>query len=165
MADVGYIKLYRKIWENDFLTDGERFNRMSAWLWLLTHVNYKDGTFMKNGRLQHVQRGQMFTSIRFLAAIWGWDRKTVARYLGIMEMEKMITVTGTQNGTLITIRNYSKYQASDDSDVSEGATDGATEWTADSATQAPTERTTTKEEYKKNTKKKKKETGGRQVIE
>ena len=165
MADVGYIKLYRKIWDNDFLTDGERFTRMSAWLWLLTHVNYKEGSFMKNGRLQHVQRGQMFTSIRYLAAIWGWDRKTVSRFLGIMETEKMITVTGTQNGTLITVRNYSKYQASDDSEDFEGATEGATERTTDSPTHAPTERATTKEEYKKNIKKIKKETRGGQVIE
>lgn len=165
MADVGYIKLYRRIWENDFLSDGERFTRMSAWLWLLTHANYKDGTFMKNGRLQHVQRGQMFTSIRYLSAIWGWDRKTVARYLGIMETEKMITVTGTQNGTLITIRNYSKYQDPDDSETSEGTTEWATDWTTDSTTHASTEGATTKEEYKKNTKKKKKETAGGQVIE
>ena len=97
--------------------------------------------------------------------IRGWDRKTVSRYLGIMETEKMITVTGTQNGTLITVRNYSKYQASDDSEDFEGATEGATERTTDSPTHAPTERATTKEEYKKNIKKIKKETRGGQVIE
>ena len=161
MADIGYIKLYRKIWDNEFLTDGERFTRMSAWLWLLTHVNYKDGSFMKNGRIQHVQRGQMFTSIRYLAAIWGWDRKTVARYLGIMETEKMITVTGTQNGTLITIRNYSKYQASDDSEDFEGATESP----PNSPGEGTTEGTTTKECIKNVKRNQKKETRGGQVIE
>ena len=46
MAEVGYIKLYRKIWENEYLNAGERFTRVSAWIWILTHANYKDGSFM-----------------------------------------------------------------------------------------------------------------------
>ena len=164
MADIGYIKLYRKIWENQILSTNERFDRMSAWLWLLTHANYKDGSFMKDGRLQHVKRGQLFTSVRYLALVWGWDRKTVMRFLGAMEIEKMITVTGLQKGTLITVRNYSKYQASDDYDSGEGTTEGTTEGTADSTSRGTTEGTTTKE-VKKNIKKEKKETRGGRVIE
>ena len=46
MAEVGYIKLYRKIWENEYLNAGERFTRVCAWIWILTHANYKDGSFM-----------------------------------------------------------------------------------------------------------------------
>lgn len=164
VSDAGYIKLYRKIWDNQALSDGERFDRMSAWLWILTHANYKDGSFIKNGCLQHVKRGQLFTSIRYLALAWGWDRKTVARFLGAMETEKMITVTGLQKGTLITVRNYNKYQASEVSGSEEGATEGATEWTADSTSKGTTEGATTKE-VKKNIRRQKKETRGRRVIE
>ena len=165
MAEKGYIKLHRKVWENPIFSSGERFDRRSAWIYMLTHANYRDGSFMKNGRIYHLQRGQLFTSIRYLAQIWGWDRKTVMRFLRDTETEKMITQTGTQNGTLITIVNYSKYQASDDSESEHGTTEGTTERTANSTTQAPTERTTTKEEHKKNIKKSKEKTRGGQVIE
>lgn len=163
MADIGYIKLYRKIWENDYLNAGERFTRMTAWIWILTHANYKDGSFMKNGQLVHVKRGQLFTSIRHLALTFGWDPKTVSRFLGYMEMEKMITTTGMQRGTLITVRKYNDYQASDDSVSSEGYTEGYTEGGADSHSTGSADGYITKE-VKKNTKNKKKERGGR-VIE
>lgn len=164
MADIGYIKLHRKIWDNQLLATGQRFDRMSAWIWLLTHANYKDGAFMKNGNLQHVRRGQLFTSYRYLALSWHWDRKTVMRFLGAMEMEKMITVTGLQRGTLITIRNYSKYQASEDFDSEEGTAEGTSKRTADSTGVGTTEGTITKE-VKKNIKKEKKEMRGGRVIE
>ena len=164
MSDVGYIKLYRKIWDNRVLSTGERFDRMSAWLWLLTRANYKEGSFMKCGQLMHVKRGQLITSIRYLAMTWGWDRKTVMRFLGAMETEKMITCTGLQRGTLITILNYSKYQASEDSSSEKETTEGTTEGTANSTSERTAEGATTKE-VKKNIKKSKKETRGRRVIE
>lgn len=164
MAD-GYIKLHRKIWDNEFLNAEERFNRMSAWIWILTHVNYKDGSFMKNGLLIHVRRGQMFASFVHLAAVWGWDRKTVRRFLGTLETEKMITVTGHQKGHLITVLNYNKYQTSGDSEKFEGTTEWTTEGTRKSPGAGTTKGAATKEEYKKNIKKPKKETRGGRVIE
>lgn len=164
MADVGYIKLHRKIWENVFLNTEERFDRMSAWIWILTHANYKDGSFMKNGTLIHIKRGQLFVSFVHLAAIWGWDRKTVRRFLGTLEAEKMISVTGHQKGHMITVINYNKYQAFSDSEISEGTTEGTTEGTRNSPGGGSAEGTTTKE-VKKNNKKEKKETRGRRVIE
>ena len=86
------------------------------------------------------------------------------RFLGAMEMEKMITVTGLQRGTLITIRNYSKYQASEDFDSEEGTAEGTSKRTADSTGVGTTEGTITKE-VKKNIKKEKKEMRGGRVIE
>lgn len=160
----GYIKLHRKIWENTFLNAEERFDRMSAWIWILTHANYKDGSFMKNGTLIHIKRGQLFVSFVRLSTTWGWDRKTVRRFLGTLETEKMITVTGHQKGHLITVLNYNKYQASGDSEIIEGTTEGTTEGTRNSPGTGTTEGTTTKE-GKKNIKKPKEKTRGRRVIE
>ena len=161
----GYIKLHRKIWENDFLNAEERFDRMSAWIWILTHANYKEGSFMKNGTIIHVGRGQLFASFVHLAAVWGWDRKTVRRFLGTLETEKMITITGHQKGHMLTVLNYNKYQASDDSEKFEGTTEWTTKGTRNSPGAGTTEGTTTKEEYKKNTKKSKEKARGGQVIE
>lgn len=165
MADVGYIKLYRKIWNNPFFCSDERFDRRSAWIYLLTHANYEDGSFMAGGRMRHVQRGQLFTSIRYLAKIWRWDKTTVARFLSDTETAKMIAVTRTQNGTLITIINFNKYQASGDSDTQDTDTQSDTKSDAESDTRPSTESTLLKKNIKKNIKKERKETAGGQVIE
>ena len=161
----GYIKLHRKIWDNPFLNAEDRFDKMSAWIWILTHANYKDGSFMKNGTIIHVRRGQLFVSFVRLAVIWGWDRKTVRRFLGTLETEKMITVTGHQKGHMITVLNYNKYQAFSDSENSEGTPEWTTEGTRNSPGVGTPEGTTTKEEYKKNIKKSKEKTRGGRVIE
>ena len=110
MADKGYILLHRKIWDNPVLVTGERFDHMSAWLWLITHANYTEKSVMIRGNLYKIQRGQVFTSVRKLADVWGWDKETVCRTLNLLEREEMIYKTRTPNGTLITIRNFLKYQ-------------------------------------------------------
>ena len=165
----GYIKLHRKIWDNVLLNSGERFDRMSAWIWILTNANYKDGSFMKGGVMIHVRRGQLFNSLTHLASVWGWDRKTVRRFLGTLETEKMITLVGHQKGHMITVLNYNKYQASSDSEKNEGTPEGTPEGMPDSPGERTTEGTTTKEEYKKNKRNLKKGTAGAkaggQVIE
>lgn len=111
-ADIskGYIYLFRSIWDNPFFNNAERFDTRSAWLWLLTHANHTEKSIMIRGTVYRIQRGQLFTSIRNLSKVWGWDKDTVVRTLKSMENEEMITRTRTQNGTLLTIRNYSKYQ-------------------------------------------------------
>ena len=119
MADIGYIKLHRKIWDTAILADDERFSRMSAWIWILTHVNYKDASVMIKGNVYKIKRGQMMVSIRFLAETWHWNTRTVMRYLRALETDKMVTRTRTSCATLLTVCNYSKYQGSSDSDSDE----------------------------------------------
>ena len=169
MAGKGYVRIHRKMWDNPLFCPGERFDRRSAWLWILTHAKHAPGSFMmKDGLLIHLNRGQMFVSFTRLATTWGWDRKTVRRFLGTLETEKMITVTGHQKGHLITVLNYSKYQAPEDSVNLEGTTEGTTEGTPDSPGAGTTEGTSNKECIKNVKRNQKKESRGAresQVIE
>ena len=165
VAEKGYIMIHRKIWDNTLFAPGERFDRRSAWLWILTHAQHKPGSFMKDGQMIHLQRGQMFVSFTHLSITWGWDRKAVRRFLGTLETEKMISVTGHQKGHMITVLNYNKYQASGDSEKIEGTTEGTTEGTPDSPGGGTTEGTTTKECIKNVKRNQKKEMRGGQVIE
>ena len=110
MAEKGFILLHRKFWDNPILNTGERFNHYCAWLWLITHANHTEKTITIRGSVYKIQRGQMFASVRKLAEIWGWNKDTVLQTLNLLEREKMILKTRTQNGTLITILNYRKYQ-------------------------------------------------------
>lgn len=118
---------------------------------------------MVKGRIRHVQRGQLFTSIRFLAKEWGWDKTTVSRFLSDTEMEKMITVTHTQDGTLITVLNYSKYQASEGQGSENADTESDTESTSKSDTQPPTESTLLKKNNNNVLRNQKKDGGGNET--
>ena len=165
MPGKGYIHVHRKIWENAFFSSSERFDRRSAWLWLITHANYEKGSFLAKGRICYVQRGQLFTSVRYLAKIWGWDKDTVRRFLTDAETEKMITVTRTQSGTLITIVNFNKYNASGNSASEDTDTDADTEPTSNTDSTPYAEPSLLKKNIKKNIEKSKKETRGGRVIE
>lgn len=165
MAGKGYIKLHRKIWDNPIFCSGERFDRRSAWIYLLTHANHEDSSFMVKGRIRRVQRGQLFTSIRYLAQVWRWDKTTVSRFLSDTETEKMITVTRTQNGTLITVLNYNKYQGSDENAPQNTDTESDTESMPNADTLPPSESTLLKNVRKNVLRNQKKKTAGGQVIE
>ena len=165
VAEKGYVMIHRKIWDNVLFCSGERFDRRSAWIYLIMHANHVEGSFMVKGRIFHVQRGQLFTSIRYLAQIWGWDKTTVSRFLSDIETENMITVTRTQNGTLITLLNYNKYQASGVRNSKTTDTESDTESVSDSDTQPPSESTLLKNVRKNVLKNQKKETHGGRVIE
>lgn len=160
MDDGGYMLLYRKIWNNPILATGERFDRVSAWLWIITHANYTEKAIMIRGSLYKIQRGQLFTSVRKLAQIWGWDKETVGKTLNLFEREEMIYKTRTPNGTLITVRNYDKYQPSRDSGSDKPDTETDTKPDTQSDTVPPQ-----LIKDKRRTNKEKEKTRGGRVIE
>ena len=112
---MGWIKLDRKIMDNDFLWGCEEpFDRRSAWIDLLLLANHKDKKGYSGSQVQTFARGDVNKSISSLAERWGWSRKKVSNFLNILEQEQMIvqkrTAKGTGQGTTITIVNYSVYQ-------------------------------------------------------
>ncbi|MBR2554303.1 MAG: hypothetical protein IKE94_05510 [Aeriscardovia sp.] len=118
MAQIGWIRLYRKIlasaiWEHD-----EPYDRRSAWIDLLLMANHKDKEIIFNGRATVVKQGQRITSIRILADRWHWSRDKVKRYLDALEKLEMITTDRDNHRTLLTIVNYSVYQGESDTDKS-----------------------------------------------
>ena len=118
MAQIGWIRLYRKIlasaiWEHD-----EPYDKRSAWVDLLLMANHKDKEIIFNGRAIVVKQGQRITSIRMLADRWHWSRDKVKRYLDALEKLEMITTERDNHRTLLTIVNYSVYQGESDTDKS-----------------------------------------------
>ena len=43
MAEKGYVMIHRKLWDNPLFAPGERFDRRSAWLWILTSSDERYG--------------------------------------------------------------------------------------------------------------------------
>ena len=93
-------------------------------------VNHEDREVEFNGRMVMVKRGERLTSIEKLAARWGWNRKRVMRFLGLLEEAEMVTTKRTPNGTTIKVRKFNTYQGkTDDAGTTNGTTKGTTHGT------------------------------------
>lgn len=123
----GWIKLYRQIQDCFLWLDSEPFCKRAAWIDLLLLANHRDKKISIDGKPVVIKRGQYHTSIYKLASRWKWDRRKVARFLDVLESDKMLTQTRSFNGTTLTIENYSVYQ-------DDGTTDGTTNSTTNSTT-------------------------------
>ena len=106
----GWIKLHRKIMDNEIWDSNEPFDKRSAWIQLLMMANHEARTINIGNELIDLQPGQFFTSIRKLASIFGWNFKRVMRYFDLLKGAGMIRSEGTAKGTLVTIVNYELYQ-------------------------------------------------------
>lgn len=134
LADGGWIKLHRKIIDNWIWEDPEK---LKAWLDILLMVNHEDKQLPFNGKVITIKPGQRLTSIQKLADRWGWNRKRVVRFLGLLEGAAMCTTERTPNGTTLTVVNWEFYQ-------NRGTTNGTAEGTTNGTTTGSTVGTQTR---------------------
>lgn len=116
--EKGWIKLHRKILDCDIFA-GEPFSKMQAWIYLLLMANHEPKEIRFGYEKVVIERGQFHTSERKLASVWGWNFKTVRRFLWVLEAEHMITKNVSTYGSTLTIVNYDNYQVG-------GSTNGST---------------------------------------
>ncbi len=112
----GWIRLWRKTRENFLWRQDRRFSKFEAWLDLLMEAAYEDHEQLLGSRLVFVKRGQVLLSARKKALEWNWARDSVLAFFLLLESQQMIgreVVHGPKGGyTLLTVRNWSKYQGS-----------------------------------------------------
>lgn len=122
----GYIKLYRGWHDNNLFGANEPYCPRSAWVWLLSNAAWKDTQRIgPQGNLIDVKEGQYHTSLRNLAAVWGWDKNRVDRFLKRATKCGNIGTSASQGGLLITICNWQEYQSKRDKrGTSEGTSAG-----------------------------------------
>ena len=127
--DKGYISLNRSV-EDNWLWKQRPFSKGQAWIDLILLANYSDVKIPKGDEVIAYKRGCVHRSIYFLADRWGWNRKTVRRFLSVLESDQMVSVSCTASGTTITLINYEKYQNHWSTDgTTYGTTDGTTHGT------------------------------------
>lgn len=108
---VGVFAVSRNIFEHD-LFDPEPFTEREAWIWMIREAAWKDRRIRFGKMHGSIKRGQMASSVRFMAEKWQWSKSRVHRFLGRLEEERMIEC-GTAQGhsaSVITICNYDEYQ-------------------------------------------------------
>lgn len=112
MAET-YIKLFRKVVENDLFNE-KPFDRWHAFEWLMIKACRFEKTEVIKGQAIRLKPGQLIIGQRKLAETFGWGRGKVARFCKLLEDLKMATFDsttyGASIGTVITIENYSRYQ-------------------------------------------------------
>lgn len=141
----GWIKLHRRILECFLWLDSEPFCKRAAWIDLLLLANHRENKILIDGKPVVIKRGQYHTSIYKLATRWKWDRRKVARFLDVLENDRMLAQQRTTNGTTITIANYDVYQ---DCGTTDGTTNGTTDGTTDGTQTRNKERKNVKNNYK-----------------
>lgn len=108
MAGGGWIKLYRSI-QDHWIWDNPVY--LKWWLDLLLMANHKPNKVLVNGKIETIDVGERLTSEMKLSARWGASRKSVSKFLTLLENEGMITVTKSrQKGTTYKVLKYKDYQ-------------------------------------------------------
>ncbi len=107
----GYISLPRAIFDDTTFKD-EVLSEREAYLWMLMEARWKGGSKRLGAGIYELERGQLATSVRFLAQAWKWSKSRVDRYLGRLERARRITVRSGTGASVITICNYDEHQGS-----------------------------------------------------
>lgn len=105
--EMGWIMLHRAIRRNWIWEDG---NKLKWWLDLLLQANHKANKILLGNHLILVERGSLHTSLQNLAKRWEVDKKTVKKFLDLLQKDSMISLNSSRKGTTIKISNYNLYQ-------------------------------------------------------
>jgi hypothetical protein len=95
---------------NPLYKQKRKFSKFEAWIDILLSVNHKEGKVLIDYSVETVNRGEFITSEVKLANKWNWDRKTVRKFLTLLQQEEMILKNSTKRWTSITVINWDKYQ-------------------------------------------------------
>jgi len=110
----GFIRLSRKFFNTDFWLQQRSFSLSEAWLDLIQLARFDAGpTFrtkiLLNGRKIGIKRGELHSSVRFLASRWGWGVEKTQKYLVMLVEKGMIERRTEQGETVINLVNYNTY--------------------------------------------------------
>jgi hypothetical protein len=111
---TGHYRMARG-WMDHPVFANEPFTEREAWQWMIENAAFRARTFRIGKHVIPLDRGQLATTVRYLADAWQWSKSRVARFLDKLKIgtggEPMIeTVCGTEH-TIITICKYDAYQA------------------------------------------------------
>lgn len=109
----GFTLSYRAKWEHPIFRD---WLEAAIWSWLCDTAVWKDCRINFNGEMIALKRGQLVTSLRFVAKGFRVSVKAVRTLFERLENDSMISTQRTHKGTQITICNYEKYQLSTDAE-------------------------------------------------
>jgi hypothetical protein len=131
---VSWYKVERGWLDNPFFQKAE-YSERDAWQWMIGEAAYEDCRISVNGRPFDLGKGQLYSSIRFMAQKFQWSTGRVTRFLERLREWGMVDTAVDTGQNLITICNYSKYQ--DRKTDADTPVDTAVETPTDTVTDTP----------------------------
>lgn len=118
----GWVKIHREmsshwVWDCEFSTG-------QAWVDLLMSACHKPNKLQIKGQIIDLKIGELARSEVTLARDWKWSRNKVRRFLKNLENDGMIEQKKGHLTSVITICNYSNFQANDTTDGTANDTTG-----------------------------------------
>lgn len=105
----GWISLHRQIIENEFWFC-ERFTKAQAWIDLLLLATHKPTTVFIRGIEINLKPGELCYSQLTLAKRWKWNRKTVNKFLSMLQTRQMVDNKKSRVTTIISIKKWNEFQ-------------------------------------------------------
>ena len=127
MADNSWIKLHRSLLKDTLWTSECPASYKVLWINLLLMASYKDSSVYE----RQVKRGQVWTSQRKLAKINHISNRDIKKILNMFVADGKLSVQYFSQGILITILNYSKFQAISTESTSESSNESTSESTSE----------------------------------
>lgn len=109
MSNNNWIKLNRSIWDC-FVWDFDNPKLLICWIDILLLANYRDKNILMGGKYVLVKRGSFITSMVKLSERWKMHRKTVKKYLDVLQEDGMIKYETNNKYTMIYVVKYIFYQ-------------------------------------------------------
>lgn len=139
MSAEGWIKLHRAIRKNWIWEDAQK---LKWWLDILLQANHQEKKILIGNELILVERGSFHTSIIKLSERWEVDRKTVKRFLELLQNDNMISLKTSKKGTTVKVSNYKDFQAisedkKDNGEDNKVPTHAPIVWTTEGTTPSP----------------------------
>lgn len=117
--EKGYIRLSRSFFDNDIWKTARAFSSCEAWLDLIQSARFEatpTSSCIVGCRVTW-GRGQYPASVRFLSKRWGRSERWVRSVLNRFRNEGMIDTDSSQGVTIITLKNYDKYNPTEEATV------------------------------------------------
>ena len=109
MSERGTFAIDRGLFDHPVFKD-EPYTEREAWTWLIAEAAYRPRRRRVSSLTVWLQRGELVASLRYIAERWQWSEPRVRRFLRRLETNAMIDLDTDAGITIITIKNYDKYQ-------------------------------------------------------
>lgn len=107
----GYVRIHRSVLGHPvFRNDAEAM----AFAWMVVRAAWKPATVRYKDHVIHLQRGELAVSVRDMAAAMDRDKAWVERLWKRLKNETMVETRSETGVSVVTICNYSEYQAERD---------------------------------------------------
>lgn len=105
--ESGWFKVWREAWHKDL--------SRNVYLWALWHAllhmaHWKESQTIWNGDRRTLPPGTVIFGIKEIANRWNCSQRTISKWLHYLHKTDRIVLETCARGTLVTIRNWEKYQ-------------------------------------------------------